>query len=154
MKTSHRVQSTELGQAIRAQNGTYYRVWAISLLAGLLALTPTLYMLQVYDRVVNSRSLVTLQMLLLLVLGIYVVMEVLHWARAEMIRQAAEQVDADLNERLFDAVFMAHLHKLKVNGNQIFADLRTLREFFVSPVVFAVLESPITPCWAHWSSWC
>lgn len=144
MTTSHRAQSTELAQAIRAQSGTYYRVWAISLLAGLLALTPTLYMLQVYDRVVNSRSLVTLQMLVLLVLGIYVVMEVLHWARAEMMRQASEQVDADLNERLFDAVFMAHPHKLKVNGHQIFADLRTLREFFASPVLFAVLESPMT----------
>ena len=143
MSVKRQSQIPELEQAIRAQGSTYYRVLAISLFAGLLSLTPTLYMMQIYDRVVNSRSLVTLQMLLVLALGVYLVMEVLHWARAEMMRQAADKVDARLNERLFDAVFMSQLFKLRLSGNQVFSDLRTLREFFVSPVVFAVMESPM-----------
>ena len=143
MNNLHRNQTPQLKQALLDQSAVYYRAFAISLFTGLLSFTPTLYMMQIYDRVVNSRSLVTLQMLLLLVVGIYAVMEVLHWARAEMMRQAAEKMDARLNERLFDAIFTAHIYKHKVSGNQIFSDLSTLREFFVSPVVFAVMESPM-----------
>ena len=52
-----------------------------SLVASLLLLAPTVYMLEVYDRVVNSRSHMTLWMLTILVLGGYVVMQVLDWAR-------------------------------------------------------------------------
>lgn len=143
MRQQGQVQVSELKEAILAQRSTFRRATWISLIAGLLSLMPTLYMLEVYDRVVNSRSLITLQMLLLLAIGVYVVMEVLDWARAEMMRRAGEAFDARVRERLFDATFMAHLGELKLSGYQVFGDLRTLREFFASPALLALMESPI-----------
>lgn len=143
MREKNHAKASELKEAILAQRPTFNRVAGISLIAGLLSLMPTVYMLQIYDRVVNSRSMITLQMLLLLAIGVYVVMEVLAWAWAEMMRQAGEAFDARVRERLFDATFMAHLGGLKLSGNQVFGDLRTLREFFVSPALLALMESPI-----------
>jgi len=143
MKQDGRAPASELKEALWLQRPIVNRAVVISLIAGSLSLAPTLYMLEIYDRVINSRSLITLAMLLLLVVGVYVVMEVLHWARAEMMRQAGERLDACLKERLFDAVFMAHLQKLKISGNQAFADLLTLRDFLVSPALLALMESPI-----------
>ena len=63
----------------------FVRAAWFSVLSCLLILAPSGYMLEVYDRVVNSRSHLTLAMLTLLVLGAYVLMEILEWARAEIL---------------------------------------------------------------------
>jgi hypothetical protein len=59
-----------------------------SILMALLVLAPTVYMLEVYDRVVNSRNPVTLFMLTIAVLGAFAVMEVLDWTRMRLMHQA------------------------------------------------------------------
>lgn len=60
----------------------YVRAAWFSLCASLLVLAPSGYMLEVYERVVNSRSHATLFWLTVLVLGAFVLMEVLEWARS------------------------------------------------------------------------
>ena len=83
------VTPSELRSAAAELRPQLVRATAFSILAGLLVLAPTGYMFAVYDRVLNSRSPTTLAMLTLLVLGAYVVMEVLEWARGELLREAA-----------------------------------------------------------------
>jgi ATP-binding cassette subfamily C exporter for protease/lipase len=80
------VTPSELRSAAAELRPQLVRATAFSILAGLLVLAPTGYMFAVYDRVLNSRSPTTLAMLTLLVLGAYVVMEVLEWARGELLR--------------------------------------------------------------------
>ena len=84
MAASHPIPETT--QALAQQKPLLWRAFAFSVIAGLLVLAPTWYMLEVYDRVVNSRSLMTLAMLTLLVLMLLAVMEVLEWARADTLR--------------------------------------------------------------------
>ncbi|MEY2954378.1 MAG: hypothetical protein RLZZ401_2465, partial [Pseudomonadota bacterium] len=117
-------------------------VW-FSLFASLLVLAPSAYMLEVYDRVLNSRNLTTLGMLTLLVVGAYGVMEMLEWARANMLHEAGVAFDQHLHPRVFDAVFQAELKRPSGGSIQPLHDLRTVREFFQAPVLTALLDAPI-----------
>ena len=51
---------TELQTAVRSLSPFFVRAFGFSLIGGLLMLVPTLYMLEVYERVVNSRNHLTL----------------------------------------------------------------------------------------------
>lgn len=122
----------------------YRKSILFSVFTSLLVLGPTVFMLEVYDRVINSRSITTLLMLLLCVLGIYVVMTVLDYLRGKIMYQASEQLDQDLRERLFDLAFESHLKRLAGGNIQLFSDLKTLREFMSSPVILSVMDAPVS----------
>ena len=100
MTPAQRAQSSQqlspLAVQIRKQIPLYRQAIYFSLITSLLMLAPTLFMLEVYDRVVNSRSTTTLIMLIICVIGIYVVMEALEVVRGKLMRQAGERVDAAL----------------------------------------------------------
>lgn len=142
MKTP--VPHTELGDAFRSLQPTLLKAFWFSLFASALVLAPTGYMLEVYDRVVNSRSHLTLAMLTLLVLGAYLLMEVMEWARAEIMHEASLALDQKLGTRVFNALFEANLRRLPGGTVQTMTDLRTLREFVYSPAALAVMEFPVS----------
>ena len=79
---------SELEQAIGPIKPALLRAAGFSIVISLLALSPTVYMLEVYDRVVNSRSGTTLTMLTIMVVLAYAVMEVLEKVRGAMLRAA------------------------------------------------------------------
>lgn len=133
----------ELAGAVRLACGRLGWSAAFAIIAGLLVLVPSWYMLEVYDRVLNSRNHFTLVMLTLLVLAAHAVMEVLEWAHAETARGMGVVFDAALGERVVMASFRAGLQGLAGGGLQPLNDLRTVREFFTSPLVRAALELPV-----------
>lgn len=133
----------EAAQALACQTPAIRRAFVFAVLAGLLALAPTVYMFEVYGRVVDSRNPVTLAMLTLMALMALAVMEVLEWARAETLREAGSAFDAQLAPRVFEATHTAHLKIGQTLGGQPLADLRTLRDTFHGSALAAALESPI-----------
>jgi ATP-binding cassette, subfamily C, bacterial exporter for protease/lipase len=136
---------SELRAALDELKPTLVRVFWFSVLASLLILAPSWYMLEVYERVVNSRNHLTLTMLTVLVLGAFALMEVLEWARAEMMHEAGLAFDARLRTRVFDALFEGSRARLIPPGSaQPMNDLRVVREFFTSPALLAALESPVS----------
>lgn len=135
--------SSELRAEIWLLRPFFLRAIVLSFIAGMLSLSPSLYMLEVYGRVVNSRSLTTLLMLTLAVIGAYVVMEVLEWVRAQIVRHAGQRLDSRLGERVFGAVFLLSLQRGPGVGQQALADLRSLREFFASPAALAAMDAPV-----------
>ncbi len=137
-------QPSELREAIASLRPFFVRSGWFSLVCSLLVLAPSGYMLEVYDRVVNSRSHTTLAMLTLLVLGAYVVMEVLEWARSEVMRAASVELDSKMSVRIFNAIFEANLRRLPGGTQQPLNDFRQVRDFLYSPVLLALLESPIS----------
>jgi len=134
---------SELRTALIALRPRFWRATGFSLVAALLVLAPTGYMLEVYDRVVNSRSHMTLAMLTLLVLAAYAVMEVLEWTRAELMREAGMTLDRQLSTRIFNAIFEANLRRLSGGTAQPMNDLRTVREFLHSPALMGLQEAPV-----------
>lgn len=119
------------------------RAFFFSIFINLLTLAPTLYMMQVYDRVIYSRNVTTLVMLTGLVLGLYVLTVVLDFVRGEIMANAALKLDQTLGERLFDLVFDASLRRLPGGANHALADLRNLRDFLSSPAVMAAMDVPL-----------
>ena len=114
-----------------------------SLVCSLLVLAPSGYMLEVYDRVVNSRSLTTLVMLTIVVLGAYLLLELLEWARSEVMRAASVELDQKMSGRVFSAIFDANLQRLPAGSHQGMTDFRQVRDFLYSPVLLAVMEAPV-----------
>lgn len=133
---------SELREAVDALRPRLMRAAFFSLLASLLVLAPSGYMLEVYSLAVTSRSQTTLGMLTLAVVGAYVVMEVLEWVRAEEMRAAGVELDRRLSSRVFRAIFDANLARRPGVGAQPVNDLRTLREFLATPVLPALVEVP------------
>jgi ATP-binding cassette subfamily C exporter for protease/lipase len=136
---------SELRQAIDALRHLFRRAALFSVVVNVLILAPTLYMLEVYERVVNSRSEMTLAMLTLAVLGAFVLMEMLDWVRAQVMDAAGLKLDARLAARVFDAIFEANLKKPGGAGTgQAMTDLRSVRAFLTSPALFALMDAPVS----------
>ncbi|MBK9235034.1 MAG: type I secretion system permease/ATPase [Rhodoferax sp.] len=136
--------SSELRQALGELQPYFKRAAWLSVVASLLVLAPSAYMLEVYDRVVNSRSHMTLAMLTLLVLAVFVVMEVLDWARGQLMHEASVALDKKMSGRVFNAIFEANLKRLAGGTSQPMSDFRTVREFLNTPVLIACLEAPVS----------
>jgi ATP-binding cassette subfamily C exporter for protease/lipase len=133
---------TELGAAFAPLKPVFVRVGLFTLVAALLVLAPSVYMLEVYDRVVTSRSDLTLLMLTLAVMLAYAVMEALEWVRSEMLHEAGRVADAQVAPRLFQVVFEAHLRRIPVGNLQPMNDWRTIRDFLNTPFLTAAMETP------------
>ena len=73
---SRNTPPSELYQALLDLKPFFKRAAGFSVVASLLILAPTVYMLEVYDRVVNSRNHMTLVMLTIMVLAAVALMEV------------------------------------------------------------------------------
>ena len=114
-----------------------------SIVVNVLVLAPSAYMMEVYDRVVNSRSHLTLLMLTTLVVGIYLLLEGLEWVRRQVMQEAGMALDTDLREEVFSAIFTARLQHLNAAGAQALRDLKTLREFLPSPALLAIIDTPL-----------
>ena len=136
-------QSSELAQAVAVLRPYFRRAFWYSLIASLLVLAPTGFMLEVYDRVVTSRNHFTLLMLVILVVGAYAVMELLEWARSQILYAAGLALDRQMGDRIFSAMFTANLRRQPGGTAQTMGDFRTVREFLHSPVVIALMEAPV-----------
>ncbi|HVZ46145.1 MAG TPA: type I secretion system permease/ATPase [Ramlibacter sp.] len=134
----------ELREAVFGLAPYFKRAALFGLIASILVLAPSGYMLEVYDRVVNSRNHYTLVMLTLLVLWAYAVMETLEWARGQVMQAAGHELDHRLGDRVFMAMFTANLRRQPGGTHQTVGDFRTVREFLSSPAVAAVMTVPVS----------
>ena len=134
---------SELRTALSTLRQFFNRAVMFSVFVNVLVLAPTLYMLQVYGRVVNSRSTETLLMLTVLIVGIYMVMEFIDWVRNKLVHAAGLRLDRQLGDRIFNATFEARLRNLPL-GITPLTDLRNLRGFLSSPACLAIMDAPIS----------
>lgn len=121
----------------------YYRsAMLLGFFTNLMLLAPSWYMLEVYDRVINSRNTTTLAMLTLLVVFIYIVMECLEWARKKLIVEASLKFENQLSQTIFDAAFLAKLKAFNFPIQQVFTDFKTLKESLYSPALIGLMDVP------------
>jgi len=134
---------SELSLAIDPLRPVILRASIYSMIISTMALAPTVYMLEVYDRVVNSRSGMTLAMLTLMIVGAYAVMEILEKVRGALLRAAGVALDEKLSKRVYDAMFQGFLKRQVGGSMQVLNDLRLIREFLANPALLAVMEAPV-----------
>lgn len=135
--------TTELREAMLALRQYFKRAVLFSFLTNTLTLASALYMLGVYGRVVNSRSLNTLLMLTLLVICVHALMDILDWTRIKLLYAAGVRLDRTLGERVFNATFEARLRNQPV-GIMALNDLRSIRGFLSSSALTSVIDAPIS----------
>lgn len=142
---SNTLSSTKLEEALKRTRKSFFYVGFFSLFINVLALTPSLYMLQVYDRVMNSRSIETLILITAIVAVMFLTMGLLEFVRSRILIRIGNQMDLELNSHLFDVVFtLARLDPSKSSTQPIY-DLMKIRQFMTGNGVFAFFDSPWFP---------
>jgi ATP-binding cassette subfamily C exporter for protease/lipase len=120
-------------------------VGVFSMVANVLMLAPTLYMLQVYDRVLASQSELTLVAMSLLTLFLFGVMGFAEWLRSRLLVGTGVRLDQQLSTQVFNSSFEAHLSQTGVNPARAFGDLIQVRQFLTGNGIFAFFDAPWTP---------
>ena len=133
-------------RAIRRESRMYY--WAVavfSFFVNLLMLTGPLYMLQVYDRVLGSRSEATLIALTLLVIFLYAMMGLLDFVRGRIMGRVGARFQARLDRRVFEAVVRRSAIGANDHAATGLRDLESVQKLITSPVLMAGFDIPWTP---------
>lgn len=137
---------TELERALLYSKASFLYVGFFSLFVNLLLLVPSFYMLEVYDRVVSSRSVTTLIMLTLIVVFLMSVYGALEWIRSRMMVRISTRLDLMLSERVFNASFKQSLFTNGLSvSSQPMGDLAGLRQFLTGSGLFAFFDVPWIP---------
>jgi ATP-binding cassette subfamily C exporter for protease/lipase len=111
----------------------------------LLMLVPSIYMMQVFDRVLTSRNETTLLMLSLILLGFFALGCALEWVRGQVMIKMSAGLDTQLGERVFDAAFERSLKEHSANPAQVLSDLNSIRQFVTGPALIAIFDAPWLP---------
>jgi len=136
----------EITAVLRRRNWSIFSVGLFSVFTNLLMLTGPLFMLQIYDRVLGSRSEETLVALLALVVLLYGIMGVLDFARGRIAAQIGAGLQASLDERVFSATLKRAVSaEARARPDSGLQDLESMQRLLASPALFAVFDLPWTP---------
>ena len=136
----------ELLDAMRSGRGLFASVALFSMFVNLLMLTGPLFMLQVYDRVLGSRSEATLAALFVLVGMLYALMAVLDYARGRVLARVGAEFQTLLDRRVFEAVLRRSVVPMERNKPATgLQDLESVQRLLSSPALFAVFDIPWVP---------
>ena len=136
---------SELAATLYAFRREFLIVGIFSMVANVLMLAPTLYMLQIYDRVLVSRSELTLLVVSLITLFFFAVMAFAEWSRSRLLVRAGVRLDAVLSTRVFNASFEANLSQSGAPAQRAFNDLTEVRQFLTGNGIFAFFDAPWAP---------
>ena len=144
MKAPGFLARSDLGRALWTFRREFAWVGVFSFFANLLLLSPTLYMLQVFDRVMVSQNELTLLALTLIIIVFFAAMAFADWVRSRLLVRAGVRFDQFLNARVFEASFESNLNQSAAKVAQSFNDLTNLRQFLTGNGVFAIFDTPWT----------
>ena len=102
-------------------------------------------MLQMYDRVLVSRSEVTLIALTGLAVGLLVIYGLLEGIRSRILVRMSLLFDELISAKLFDMVFETQILKPKLQGSQVFRDVDTIRDFVRGMAIISLCDAPGCP---------
>ncbi len=136
----------ELRKARRQGVGSFLSAVLFSIFVNLLMLTGPLFMLQVYDRVLSSRSEETLVALFGLVASLFLLMAVLDYARGRVMARIGANFQTGLDRRIFTAALRQSVGpRERQLQNEALRDLDSVQHFYSSPAFLAMMDLPWTP---------
>jgi ATP-binding cassette subfamily C exporter for protease/lipase len=136
---------TELAEVLFSFRKAFLTAGLFSMFINIIGLVPSIYMLQVYDRVLQSQNTTTLIMLTVIMLGFYVMLSMLEFARSKLLIRVGAQLDMKLNDRVFVASFERNLKRSGGNAGQALGDLTNVRQFLTGNGLFAFFDAPWAP---------
>ena len=139
------IAQTRLEKVLKDTRKSFMYVGFFSFFVNILMLVPSIYMLQVYDRVMASRSIETLVLLTIIVTFLFATMGVLEVIRSRILVRIGNKMDIALNGYLFDVIFnQARLNPAAASSMPI-TDLIKIRQYMTGNGVFALFDSPWFP---------
>ena len=138
-------QRPEIAQVLLSFRHAFATVAAFSFFINVLMLSPSIYMLQIYDRALGSRNVTTLLMLTLITLGLFALMSLLEWIRSMVLVRIGGRLDLDSNTRVFNATFERNLRHAGQNPAQALGDLSSVRQTLSGAGLVALLDAPWMP---------
>jgi ATP-binding cassette subfamily C exporter for protease/lipase len=142
MFNNNKPKSVELRAAFKLLSPAFKKAFGLTLIITTLALGSVVYMLQVYDRVVATRSMETLLSLTIAVVIAFAASELLEMVQKKLLQRATMILEIDLSEKVFRAIHNANLLKVPGIHVQQMKDLGAVRDFLHSPGMMALLELP------------
>ena len=116
--------------------------FVLTFVIDILSITPMLYMMNTMDRVLSSKSGVTLVSLTLLVIAFYVFWSALDWILARLMVRLSLRIDWELASHVFDASFRKYVGRKNINVHQMLGDLLSLRQFFTGQSALTLMHAP------------
>jgi len=135
-------EKNELLEILYSYKKVFYWLLCFSALINFILIVPALYMFQIYDSVLTSRSFETLLVLSFIAVFFYLVMGFLEWARSQILVRLSNDFDNKLSDRTFQASFSAIINSGSTAPSQYFNDLTTLRQFLTGTGFFAFFDAP------------
>ncbi|RMH45454.1 MAG: type I secretion system permease/ATPase [Alphaproteobacteria bacterium] len=135
----------ELSRALARSRAILVAAFVFSLFVNLLMLTGPLYMLQIYDRVIGSRSEETLVALTLLVAFLFLMMGILDHARGRILARVGARFQSELDPRVFLALLRQSARLPGVGLSAALKDLEAVQRLLSSPALLALFDIPWTP---------
>jgi ATP-binding cassette subfamily C protein/ATP-binding cassette subfamily C protein EexD len=136
---------TELQRALRATSGAFVAIVGFSLCLNLLTMVSPLYMMQLFDRVLSSRSLDTLAMLTLIAVAALAVQSLLDAIRSQILVRVGGWLDERLGPVVLGGALQTALRADGGRAGQGLRDLATLRGFVAGPALTPLLDAPWAP---------
>jgi ATP-binding cassette subfamily C protein/ATP-binding cassette subfamily C protein EexD len=137
--------TTEIERAFNLCKPSLFLVFILSFFVNLLALTVPLYLLQIYDHVLSSRSLDTLTMLTMIVIVALAVNATLDALRRSMLSRIGSWLDDRLQAPVLIAAVQSALRGDSAAAAQAWRDIGGLRGFFAGTACTALFDLPWTP---------
>lgn len=133
-------------EALAACKESFRSLTLFSAAINVLALTPSIYMLQVYDRVLASGNETTLVMLTLIAIGLYVLAAMLESSRTFILVRVGNRLDMKLNDQVYNSAYQLNLKgSSAANAGQAFRDLANVRQFLTGNGILAFFDTPWIP---------
>ena len=101
---------TDLQTALNTCKNSFLYAAGFSMVINMFMLMPTIYMLQVYDRVVGTGNKSTLAMLSLIMIVLFTAMAGLEWVRSQILVRVSSRLETLLNDRLFEVAYKQSLY--------------------------------------------
>ena len=136
---------SELKKSLLSAKKSFIMVGLFSMFINILMLVPPLYMLQLYDRVLGSRSQDTLIMLTLIVVVLFITMGLLEVVRSRVLVIVGNKLDSMLSQRIFDSLFELERKAPGRSSSMPLNDLTQVRQFMTGNGLFAFFDAPWMP---------
>ena len=131
--------------AIRQCSTRLFIVIFFSFFINILMFVAPLHMLQMYDRVLVSRSEVTLVALTFLAIGMLVIYGMLEGIRSKILVRISLQFDELVSSKLFDMIFETQILKPRLSGTQVIRDVDNIRDFVGGVAIVSLCDAPWVP---------
>src|SRR5215470_18431450 len=153
-RTNRDGPAAELAAALASCRGAFVATGLMSGMSNLLMLTGAIFMLEVYDRVLPSRSVPTLLGLAILAVGLYVALGLLDLIRGRILVRIGISLDETLSGRVYQTIVrLPSIVGLRNDGSGPMRDLDSVRSFLGGLGPVALFDLPWIPVYLAICFW-